>query len=186
MQADEYEYKIAITGQNTISTGTGTGTLSAGAGTGSQCVSTTNNQPRTVQGVTYNNPTDNPNVICTLWSNDRDALRFTLTATPRSDSPPPSLNNEVRVALKFSGTSDSLNWGGPLRLSGYIAKDTYMIRMKTDKPLTHSVRLVNQKKGGKPPKGTLTIRIIEYCYTKGFVERCSKPGSPSSLSARIN
>ena len=170
--AEEFEYKIGITGQNTVND-----KLSTGAGTGSQCSSTRSSQ--------YPVATDNPNVWCALRSNDRPALRFTLTATHETDSPPPSDNNEVRVAVEFSGETKSLTWGGPLKLSP-LGNDRYLLRMTSGKTLTHSIKLVNRKNAGKPPKGSLTLKIIEHCYTKNFVKRCAKPGTSSSFTAVIN
>ena len=125
-------------------------------------------------------------------------MKFTLTATPGQGSPPPSDSNEVRVKLKFSGESRSLKWGGPLRLGGsiggYISHNhragtsSYFIKMRGSNQDVE-ITLVNQKQGGKPPKGTLKIEVdgaSSYCYTKGGVERCSKRGSPGSSSTKIN
>ena len=157
---------------------------SVGAGTGSQCQATQDSQYTQRVQSGENNDNTPIYIYCTEDSNKRPTLTFTLTATPVGNSPPPSSNNEVRVAVKFKRSNErSLNWGGKLRLRD-MGGGRYLVRMKngwTEKSEEHTtIKIVNQKKGGKPPKGTLTITVVNHCYTKGGVERCTSGNSTST------
>ena len=166
VQADEYGYTVAITGPST---------LSVGAGTGSDCSSTKEGRFTVAVG----------NYWCSDASNKRPTLDFTLTASPVDGSPPINSNNVVRVVVAISGASNkgTLDWQGKLKLSpSPTGGNHYMIKMnRTTPPLTTKIKLVNRKRAGKPPKGTLTIKVIQHCYTNRGVTRCSKGKSGSYI-----